>query len=601
MNNLNADTPITLVTGATGFTGSHLVRSLVADGERVRVIVRSSARAREVLPPAVEFLEGDLAAPATAARAMRGVRTVYHLAAVYREARHDAAEYQRVNVEASRLLLDAAVACGVGRFVHCSTVGVLGHIATPPGDERTAYSPGDVYQVSKYQGERLALSYRDRLPLAVARPTAIYGPGDTRLLKMFRMVARRRFPLLGGGENYYHMVYVDDLVRGLRLLGTHPAAAGEMFILGGERYLKLRELTALIAEAAGVPAPRLRLPARPFQIAGTICEQLCVPLGIEPPIHRRRIDFYTKSRAFSIEKASRLLGYRPEVDLEQGIRKTLDWYVAQGYIELDRSATTVRSADRSRQRAPTTGGPKEEADVETSTPQYATRFEGPVGRWFVGLQTRITRNCLAGLGPGATILDVGGGHAQVAAPLVEAGYDVTVVGSSPSCGKLLAPLTSTGRCRFEVADLQALPYASGAFDAVICYRLLAHTADWRRLISELCRVARQRVIVDYPSLRSVNIVSGSLFDLKRSVEGGTTRPFALYRPHEMARAFADAGFVVTDQQPQFLLPMALYRLAGSVRLARAAEDLGRALRLTQWLGSPVIDRADRMGAQDRRP
>jgi nucleoside-diphosphate-sugar epimerase len=330
----NADTPITLVTGATGFTGSHLVRALVADGERVRVLVRSSARARESLPSEVELLEGDLAAPATAALAMRGVRTAYHLAAVYREARHDAAEYQRVNVEASRRLLDAAVACGVGRFVHCSTVGVLGHIATPPGDERTPYGPGDVYQESKCQGERLALSYRDRLPLAVARPTAIYGPGDTRLLKMFRMVARRRFPLIGGGENYYHMVYVDDLVRGLRLLGTHPAAAGEIFVLGGERYLKLRELTALIAQAAGVPAPRLRLPARPFQIAGSICERLCVPLGIEPPIHRRRIDFYTKSRAFTIEKARRLLGYRPEVDLEQGIRKTLDWYVAQGYIDV---------------------------------------------------------------------------------------------------------------------------------------------------------------------------------------------------------------------------------------------------------------------------
>jgi dihydroflavonol-4-reductase len=572
----------------------------VADGERVRVIVRSSARARESLPPEVELLEGDLADPATAARAMRGVQTVYHLAAVYREARHDAAEYQRVNVEGSRRLLDAAVACGVGRFVHCSTVGVLGHIATPPGDERTAYSPGDVYQVSKYQGERLALSYRDRLPLAVARPTAIYGPGDTRLLKMFRMVARRRFPLVGGGENYYHMVYVDDLVRGLRLLGTHPAAAGEIFVLGGERYLKLRELTAMIAEAAGVPAPRLRLPARPFQIAGSICEHLCVPLGIEPPIHRRRIDFYTKSRAFSIEKASRLLGYRPDVDLEQGIRRTFDWYVAQGYIEVARPARTVRPADRSRERAATPAWPKQEADVESSTAQHARRFEGPVGRWFVGLQTRITRKCLAGLGPGATILDVGGGHAQVTAPLVEAGYDVTVVGSSPSCGELLAPLTSTGRCRFEVADLRALPFSSGAFDAVICYRLLAHTADWRRLIGELCRVARQRVIVDYPSLRSVNIASGSLFELKRSIEGGTTRPFAVYRPDEMARAFADAGFVVTDQQPQFLLPMALYRLAGSVRLARIAEDLGRALRLTQWLGSPVIDRADRVGAQELR-
>jgi len=325
-------TALTLVTGATGFAGRHLVRALVADGQRVRAIVRSSS-ARELLPPEVEVVEGDLADPELAPRAMPGVQRVYHLAAVYREAKHSDVHYREVNVAASRRLLDTAVACGVRRYVHCSTVGVHGHIASPPADEQSAYDPGDVYQETKCEAEQLALSYRDRLSLTVARPTAIYGPGDTRLLKMFRMIARRRFPLIGGGENYYHMVYIDDLVRGLRLLGTHPRAVGEVFILGGERYEKLRELAAMIAAAAGVPAPWVRLPARPFQIAGTICEKLCVPFGIEPPIHRRRVDFYTKSRAFSIEKAKRLLGYLPEVSLADGIRRTLDWYVANGYID----------------------------------------------------------------------------------------------------------------------------------------------------------------------------------------------------------------------------------------------------------------------------
>jgi dihydroflavonol-4-reductase len=334
----SAETPLTLVTGATGFTGRHLVRALIADGERVRVIVRSSRRARELLPPDLEVIEGDLADPELVSRAMPGVQAVYHLAAVYREAKHSDFHYREVNVAASRRLLDAAVGAGVGRYVHCSTVGVHGHIASPPANEETAYAPGDVYQATKCEAEQLALSYRDRLPLVVGRPTAIYGPGDTRLVKLFRMVARGRFPLVGGGESYYHMVYIDDLVRGLRLLGTHPAAVSEVFILGGERYAKLRELAGMIAAAARVPAPWLRLPARPLQIAGTICERLCVPFGIEPPIHRRRVDFYTKSRAFSIEKAKRLLGYRPEVSLEDGIRRTLDWYVANGDIDSLRPA-----------------------------------------------------------------------------------------------------------------------------------------------------------------------------------------------------------------------------------------------------------------------
>jgi SAM-dependent methyltransferase len=235
---------------------------------------------------------------------------------------------------------------------------------------------------------------------------------------------------------------------------------------------------------------------------------------------------------------------------------------------------------------------REDADVESSSEVYARRFEGPVGRWFVEVQTRITLESLGGLGRGATVLDVGGGHAQVAPPLVQAGFDVTVVGSDPSCGVRLEPLTSSGRCRFEAADLQALPYEAGRFDAVICYRLLAHSVDWRHLVGELCRVARDRVLVDYPARRSVNIASSSLFNLKDSIERGTTRRFVLYDRDEIAKAFARSGFRVTVERPQFFLPMALYRLAGSLRLARTTEGVARFVGLTRWLGSPVIARAD---------
>ncbi|HEY7480566.1 MAG TPA: NAD-dependent epimerase/dehydratase family protein [Gemmatimonadales bacterium] len=325
---------LTLVTGATGFTGSHLVHRLVAQGARVRVIARSAARAQAILPDTVDLVEGDITDPNVVERAVPGVTTVYHLAALFREARHRDHRYWEVNVEASRRLLDAAVAAAVRRFVHCSTVGVHGHIASPPGDELTAYDPGDVYQETKCEAEQLALSYRDRIPLAVARPTPIYGPGDTRLLKLFRMVVRRRFPLIDGGEKYFHTVHVNDLVNGLLLLGSHPRAVGETFILGGEGYVKLSELAGMIAELAGVPPPRLRLPAKPFQLAGSLVEKICVPFGIEPPIYRRRVDFYTKSRAFSIEKARRMLGYQPQVKLRDGLRETLEWYVANGYIEL---------------------------------------------------------------------------------------------------------------------------------------------------------------------------------------------------------------------------------------------------------------------------
>ena len=325
---------VTLVTGGTGFTGGHLVRSLIRDGHRVRVIARSASRARALLPAEIEVVEGEVSDPAVVTSAVRGARVIYHLAAAYREARHSTQYYWDVNVESTRLLLTAAQAEGVDRFVHCSTVGVLSHIANPPADEQHPHQPADVYQRSKSEAEKLALAaHRQRgTPVAVARPTAIYGPGDTRLLKMFRMIAQERFVMLGSRDIYYHMVHVDDLVRGLRLLGEHPRAVGEVFILGGERYYKLHAIVAMIAEAVGAPPPRWRLPAWPFQIAGTIVERLCVPLGIEPPIYRRRVDFFTKSRAFTIEKAQRLLGYAPRVDLQSGIRATAEWYRSQGLL-----------------------------------------------------------------------------------------------------------------------------------------------------------------------------------------------------------------------------------------------------------------------------
>jgi dihydroflavonol-4-reductase len=324
-----------LVTGGTGFTGGYLVRALAATGIPVRLIVRSAAKARQLLPD-VEIWEADLRDAAAVSRAARDVGTIYHLAAAYREASHREDGYRQINVEATRNLLDAAVAHGVERFVHCSTVGVLGHVANPPADETTPYAPGDPYQRTKCEAELLALSYgRERgVPLTVARPTAIYGPGDKRLLKMFRMIANGTFVMLGHGDIYYHMVFVDDLVRGLTLLGSHPAALGEVFILGGDQYYRLDAIAGMVAEQLGVRQRRWRLPAWPIQIAGSLCEKICVPFGIEPPIYRRRVDFFTKSRAFSIEKARRLLGYHPQVSLEAGLRRTLDWGIRAGHIAL---------------------------------------------------------------------------------------------------------------------------------------------------------------------------------------------------------------------------------------------------------------------------
>ncbi len=238
---------------------------------------------------------------------------------------------------------------------------------------------------------------------------------------------------------------------------------------------------------------------------------------------------------------------------------------------------------------------REDADVETSSEDYARRFSGSVGRWFLDLQAQITLDLLRDLPAGASVLDVGGGHAQLTGPLLGAGFNVLVAGSDPSCAARLAPWREHRRLRFEVVDLGALPYSAQAFDAVLCFRLLPHSVAWASLVGELCRVARRAVVVDYPSSRSVNIIADRLFRLKRGIERDT-RPYAVFQPAAVRAAFAERGFEVRHERPQFLLPMVLHRWLGRAELARVLELPGRLTGLRRILGSPVIVRADRLRA-----
>jgi nucleoside-diphosphate-sugar epimerase len=321
-----------LVTGATGFTGGHLALTLARRGESVRALVRPKSRARfeasSLATAGVEAVEGDLGDAASLARATDGVAVIYHIAATYREAGQRDAAYRAINVDGTRHLLEAARAAGATRLVHCSTGGVHGHIADPPANEDAPFNPGDIYQDTKLEAEQLAREFgrATGFDVVVARPIGIYGPGDTRFLKMFRGLARGNFPMLGSGHAYYHLTYIDDLVEGFRLCGTVPAAKGRTYILAGPRYTTLEELVALVAKELDVTPPRVHWPVWPFWTAGLLCEMICVPLGIEPPLYRRRVDFYTKSRAFDTARARTELGFAPQVDLEEGIRRTADWY-----------------------------------------------------------------------------------------------------------------------------------------------------------------------------------------------------------------------------------------------------------------------------------
>jgi SAM-dependent methyltransferase len=239
----------------------------------------------------------------------------------------------------------------------------------------------------------------------------------------------------------------------------------------------------------------------------------------------------------------------------------------------------------------TAAAEREDADVATSSDDYARRFAGAVGAYFLDVQSRATLDLLAPY-PHASVLDVGGGHGQTTGALVDAGHAVTILGSDPSCEARVRPWTQSGRARFVAADLLEPGLADRSFDVVLSYRLLPHARQFERLVGTLARLAAKAVIVDYPTSRSLNAAADLFFGLKRSVERDT-RPFRVFADREVAAAFAAHGLRPAARRGQFFFPMALHRATGSAAVARALEGLAGAAGLTRLLGSPVIVRLER--------
>ena len=316
-----------LVTGATGFTGGALAKKLIEQGNDVVALVRKTGKVDELQSIGVELAYGDITDRDAVISAAKGCDIIYHIAAVYRTAGHPDSYYEGVNTQGVQHVIDAARANSVGRTVHCSTIGVHGDIEEIPSNEESPFNPGDIYQRTKLDGEELfAKAMNEGLSGSIFRPGAIYGPGDLRLLKMFKQIKRGFFPLFGGGSNMYHLSYIDDLTDGIILCGEHPNAVGERFILCSNEYGTLKELGALIAKHLDVKAPTFAPPVGPLMLAARICEALCKPLGIDPPLHTRRVEFFVKSRAFSNAKAQKLIGYSPKIGTEEGVKRTIKWY-----------------------------------------------------------------------------------------------------------------------------------------------------------------------------------------------------------------------------------------------------------------------------------
>ena len=225
-------------------------------------------------------------------------------------------------------------------------------------------------------------------------------------------------------------------------------------------------------------------------------------------------------------------------------------------------------------------------DIESSSLDYRERFSGEVGQWFLDVQAQHTASALDGLN-GESALDVGGGHAQNVSTLVNLGYKTEVLGSSSSCGSLLAEYLERRDVTFSTGSLLDLPYADQSMDVVLSYRMLAHIEDWERHIAELCRVSRRLVIIDFPPARSFNLVSNQLFAIKKRIEKNT-RPYRVFNENEITLQFEQYGFNQDYRAGQFFLPMALHRASRSVKISSNSELIADKLMLKRLFASPMI-------------
>jgi nucleoside-diphosphate-sugar epimerase len=339
-----------LVTGATGFIGGALSARLAADGAALSVLARDPGRLDGL---GARVVGGDVADEAALDRATAGVEVVFHVAGAFREPGLPDEAYWRTNATAVGRVIEAARRNGVRRVVCTSTVGIHGSVAGPPATEDSPVRPEGVYEVTKAAGDALALAEAEKgePEVVVLRPAPVYGPGDTRLVKLFRLAGQRRPILLGSGRAHYQMVYVDDLVDAFLLAARRPEAAGQAFIVAGAERPSLDELVAAVAHALGRAAPRpVHVPAAPVRRLAHACELVCRPLGVRPPLYRRRVDFFLNDRRYDTGKAERLLGFRPRVGLEEGLGRTVAWCRSCGLLEGPGGGREPRS-----RAAPTTG------------------------------------------------------------------------------------------------------------------------------------------------------------------------------------------------------------------------------------------------------
>lgn len=328
-----------LVTGAAGFIGGALFQRLVSYGLDATGTVLHPAEAEAIRMQGYKSLVLDLASDDSWDDILEDIDIIFSVAAMFQEVEFGRDMYDKVNNKGALKLAQTAARMGVKRFIHCSTVGVLGNVKEIPATENSPFNPMDVYHETKLAGELAILNFARNLPengmiVTVNRPAMVYGPGDLRLLKLFKTVLSGKFFMIGTGETLAHLGYIDDQVDSFLLGAVVPRDKVhlEVFNIASDVPITLNQLVAFIAEYGGVRFPRIHIPVAPIWFVAFICELVCKPFRVKPPLFRRRVGFFTHNRAFDLSKAKKYLGYNSYWNNRAGIEKTIDWYRKEGLL-----------------------------------------------------------------------------------------------------------------------------------------------------------------------------------------------------------------------------------------------------------------------------
>ena len=328
-----------LITGGTGFIGSNVARRFAELGHNVSILGLANndweaRRAKELEGLGVKVILGSVLDMPIIRSATKAQTAVIHLAAAQHESDVDDSYYRDINVGGTRNVLEASVEAGVRQFIHGSTIGVYGTAQKGALAEDSPVKPENIYGITKLEGERVASEYRDRLSLTIVRISETYGPEDTRLLPMFRYVAKGWFPLIGAGSNKHQPIFVGDLIDAFAALLSNDKVTGETIVLAGPAPVSTREMIDTVELVIGRHIHKIYVPMMPMNVMALALEKVMPPLHMKPPLTRRRLDFYRKNFWFDTSKSAALLGVAPATSFAVGAQQTLQWYLANGLLVL---------------------------------------------------------------------------------------------------------------------------------------------------------------------------------------------------------------------------------------------------------------------------